>query len=218
MPENKPWERSSPQYARRASTRPRRRVLILCEDEKSACFYLKAFPINPLRVDVCTNGTGRNTDSLVDLAIERKREAERAHQPFNEIYCVFDRDDFPAQNFNRAFQLAENHGIRAIWSNEAFELWYLLHFDFLNTTTSRSQYQGMLDRRLGKRYTKNDRTIYECLVSLQPQALKFARGLTKHWINTYGRCDPLRCNPSTNVQDLVLRLNELAELDTIEPL
>jgi hypothetical protein len=68
---------------------------------------------------------GMNTDSLVENAIARKKEAAGRGQPFNQIWCVFDRDNFSAQKFNRAFDLANNQDISVAWSNEAFEIWYL---------------------------------------------------------------------------------------------
>lgn len=211
------WDRGDRTLDRHGPSRERRRVLILCEDEKSSRLYLKAFPYDQRRVEVRTEGTGHNTDSLVELAIRLKREAERVGRPYNRIYCVFDRDSFPAQNFNRAFQLAENHGIYPTWVNEAFELWYLLHFDFIQTGVSRHQYKEMLDgeNRLGGDYQKDDATIYAQLKEHQPRAFKFARKLAKFWIDQ-GGCNPVSCNPSTNVDDLVDFLNQLSDLGPTE--
>ncbi len=53
-----------------------------------------------------------------------------------EIWCVFDRDKIPDGSkpdaadteFDKSIELAELHGIKVAWSNDAFELWVLLHF------------------------------------------------------------------------------------------
>jgi hypothetical protein len=162
-------------------------------------------------------GTGRNTDSLIEHAIALKRDAVSRQEPYNDIFCVFDRDSFPAHNFNRAFQIALNSSIRPIWANEAFELWYLLHFDFVNSIVPRAQYSDLLDRRLATRYLKSDPSIYDQLVNNQPTAIRNAVRLRKLWIEMRrGGCDPECCNPSTNVQDLVEFLNQLIELGTTE--
>src|SRR5437867_17748 len=116
---SKPWERRHT-TGRRIEILDRRQILILCEDEKSSCFYFKGFPIDPTLVEVLRVGTGYNTDSLVEDAIHRKRDAEAAGQPFNEVWCVLDRDSFPASNFNRAFDLARDNRIHLAWANEAF--------------------------------------------------------------------------------------------------
>jgi len=101
MPNNRPkaWERFQGS-GRIIATRNRRCVLILCEDAKSARLYFEGFKLDRRRVEVLTIGTGMNTDSLVQNAVDRKVEAARRGEPFNEIWCVFDRDSFPAQNFN----------------------------------------------------------------------------------------------------------------------
>jgi hypothetical protein len=70
------------------SFRPRRRVLIACEDEKSSRIYFESFPIDSRRIDIRTVGTGRNTDSLVEHAIALKREAG-SRQDLDVVDCHF---------------------------------------------------------------------------------------------------------------------------------
>lgn len=69
--------------------------------------------------------------------------------PFDIVWCVFDRDNFPAQNFNNAFEIARHNDINIAYSNEAFELWYFLHFDYCDSAMSRDQYQEKLSDLLG---------------------------------------------------------------------
>ncbi len=153
----------------------------------------------------------------MEHAVELKRSAIRKREPYNEVFAVFDRDSFPAQNFNRAFQLARNAGVQPIWANEAFELWYLLHFDFINTAITRTKYADMLQQRLQMEYEKNDATIYDLLLVKQPVALRNAARLKKHWIEMrQGGCDPESCNPSTNINELIEFLNQLIELGATE--
>ena len=202
----KPWTRPG-SVRRLTGIRERRKVLILCEDQKSSCLYFEGFQLDPKRVQVLTVGTGRNTDGLVRDALERKRQAERRDQPFNEIWCVFDRDSFPAQNFNRALELAETHGIRVAWSNEAFELWYLLHFSYHDTGISRREYGPRLSKLMKKPYDKADSKIYQTLLGRQGQAVRNALKLERSWLES-GGCNPEKANPSTSVHRLVARLNE----------
>ena len=76
-----------------------------------------------------------------------------------------------SQNFNSAITLARNNGIDVAYSNDAFELWYLLHFHFYNTGISRQDYQNMLTKLLGHEYKKNSETIYEKLKDKQQDAI-----------------------------------------------
>lgn len=56
------------------------------------------------------------------------------------------------------------------WSNEAFELWYLLHFVYLDSAISRADYITKLENEIRKvdgygdfSYKKNDPGIYAML-------------------------------------------------------
>jgi hypothetical protein len=143
-----------------------------------------------------------NTLSLVERTIVLRDEDKR----FDQIWCVFDLDSFPKQNFEKAIQLAKKEKIRVAYSNEAFELWYVLHFDYLQSQVDRKQYIAILESRLGRRYQKNDRTIYDLLLPFQTQAIANAkRLLEEHHPQHLAYCDK---KPSTTVYELVLELNK----------
>jgi len=207
MPPNRPWEQQARggRDERRRLT-PRTRILIVCEGAKTEPNYFRRFPVADV-VDIEVVGAGRNTDSLVELAIKLRDKAETDERSFNEIWCVFDRDSFTAQNFNRARQIAQNEHIRTATSNEAFELWYLLHFNFCDAGISRGTYAERLNRVLGQRYAKNMPNIYELILDRQSAAIRNATTL----LNRYSPWNPESHNPSTNVHMLVQRMNELAE-------
>src|SRR5688572_11689147 len=104
------------------------RFLIVCEGERTEPNYFLSFRVPRDVIQVEIHGTGYNTVSLVRKAIELKAKGE-----YDQAWCVFDRDSFSVESFNAAIKLAKQHRIKVAYSNEAFELWYLLHFDFLNT-------------------------------------------------------------------------------------
>jgi hypothetical protein len=208
MAKKKPW--STKRGRAPKGGRPRRKVLVLCEDTKSSALYFRAFPIDRERFEVVIVGTGMNTDSLVEEAIERVARSKEHGINYSGVWCVLDRDSFPEQNYNRAFQLAAAKGIKIAWANEAFELWYILHFDYLCTGLSRNQYKHKLEER-GLDYDKADEDIYDKLRDRQPTALKNAQRLESHWRKS-GRGLPERENPSTSVHQLVDVLNDLAAL------
>jgi len=124
---------------------------------------------------------------------------------YAQVWCVFDRDSFPAERFNAALDLARRYGIRVAYSNEAFELWYLLHFHYHNSATSRQNYGEMLTARLGRPYKKNDPHLYEELIDLQPNAIRNAQKLLDYYSPAH---NPERDNPSTTVHLLVQELNK----------
>jgi len=141
-------------------------------------------------------------------------QAAKSRRPYSDIWCVFDRDSFPLGNYTRAFQLAKNNKVKIARANEAFELWYLLHYCYLNSGISRAKYKEKL-REHGLDYDKADEKIYEKVKHSQKTAIKNATKLEKYW-NDSGKPYPERENPSTSVHKLVEYLNELADLGKVD--
>ena len=117
-------------------------------------------------------GVGDNTLTLVEQAVKFKEQGE-----YDQTWCVFDRDSFPADRFNRALELAHQKGMQIAYSNEAFELWYLLHFAYHDAATSRADYGDRLSRHLGSRYAKNRDDVFDLLEARQPDAIRNAERL-----------------------------------------
>jgi len=191
-------------YNRKVKTR--RWFLIVCEGEKTEPNYFRSFPVDPTVIKLDIKGEGKNTKSLVEKAIEFKNDSESDET--DRFWCVFDRDKNPknpndAQNFNAAINIANNNGLKVAYSNDAFELWYLLHFHYYNTQISRKDYPDMLTELLGHKYQKNSETIYEKLKDKQENAIKNAKRL----LQEYDRPNPETDNPSTTVHLLVEELN-----------
>ncbi len=170
--------------------------LIVCEGTKTEPSYFRRFRV-PKEV-LAIEGLGENPTRVVERAITRAKEEE-----FDQVWCVFDRDDFPVPDISKAFELAKKHKIEIAYSNESFELWYILHFEFLNTGISRKDYSKKLSDLTGKSYAKNSRDMYDDLLNLQPIAIKNADRLLEEYPNH----NPVTDNPSTTVHHLVKQLN-----------
>jgi RloB-like protein len=177
----------------------KQRFLIVCEGKKTEPYYFKSFRV-PKAV-VAIEGAAGDPTRLVNSAYKLANEDE-----YDQVWCVFDRDEgaWTAQNFNNALQNAKTYGFHVAYSNECFELWYILHFEFLNTGLPRSDYEDKLSELLGVKYRKNDPTIYQQLLAKQQIAIKYARKL----LESYSSIDPERNNPSTTVHLLVEALNK----------
>ncbi len=221
MPDRRPknWRQSTrpqfqPQGARTSRERlvdaeePLQRFLIVCEGAKTEPNYFDGFRVPRLVVD--TVGTGHNTLSLVDEAIRLKGEKEaearrRGKSPYDQSWCVFDRDSFDADEFNSAIGKAKAAGFQVAYTNQAFELWYLLHFDDHRAALHRSQYYGMLTDRLGYGYRKNSLAMYAELLNRQAEAIRRAESLLAEYGTNH---NPQQDNPCTTVHLLVKALRE----------
>ena len=175
------------------------RFLIVCEGEKTEPNYFRCFRVPKNIVDV--RGLGDNTLRLVQKTIEIAKKDN-----YDQIWCVFDRDSFPANDFNNALILAGQKGVRVAYSNEAFELWYLLHFHYYQTGISRHDYYDLLGKLLFKKYEKNSETIFEELEPYQLNAIRNAKRL----LEQYDPSSPEKDNPSTTVHILIEELLKFA--------
>lgn len=180
---------------------PNQTFLIVCEGKCTEPNYFRSFRISSATIE----GLGCNTLSLVQRTIEIIKIAKGQSRYYDQVWCVFDRDTHSSQNFNKAFRLAEKHHIKIAYSNEAFELWYLLHFNYYDSAISRKDYIKKLNKLLTRKYHKNSKTIYEEILDKQRDAITNAKRLLSSY---YHELNPEKANPSTTVHILVEELNK----------
>ncbi len=120
---------------RPASRRPKRRLLVACEGQRTEPDYLRGYErhIRNARVEIEIPPDRGEPKRVVEIAKERKlaakAEARRRGDPyldFDEVWCVFDRDDH--ERFHDASSMARDNGFELAISNPCVELWLLLHF------------------------------------------------------------------------------------------
>ena len=128
-----------------------------------------------------------------------------ALKKYDQVWVVFDRDSFTPQHFNAACLIADQNGIHKAYSNEAFELWYVLHFFYLDTGITRDDYCQRLSQPdcLGYKYEKKSQIIYDELLPRQSIAIRNAKRL----LSQYNPKNPGTDKPSTTVHLLVEQLN-----------
>lgn len=197
---------------RRAPTRtPKRTVLIVCEGGETEPTYFnairKAKRLETLRIKVVGgNEAGTHPKSVVEYAKGTQKEAKNARDPFDSVWCVFDRDVHV--NINAAFEQARGNDFKIAFSNPSFELWYLLHFQDQGGHIERDKALKSLKRHI-PRYNKSD-NIYDQLAPQQDAATKRAKQLRKQHGIEDERCITESQNPSTWVDQLVEELHQLA--------
>lgn len=204
----KAWcRRQKPQ--RSYQTRPQRqRMLIVCEGEKTEPNYFKSiiakFP--PHLADIIDiQGLGANTQSLVDCAKKRRDAKADSDYSYDETWVVFARDSFLPALFDNAIHSAEGAGMEVAWSNEAFEIWYLLHFEDRQTGMHREAYKKRLTQHLGEPYAKNDAEMYRKLQEKGSEALAVSRAKQRE--SAHVGVPPHQANPCTTVFKLIEKLN-----------
>lgn len=189
------------------------RFLIVCEGSRTEPDYFRALVkdrYSEVRDEEIT-GEGKPTCALVRRALRIRDELERRRQlPFDRVWVVFDKDDFT--DFNEAIRLSASCSFQSAWSNEAFELWYFLHFQYLEAGISRHDYVVKLQEEIRKHpgyenyeYRKNDASVYETLASIGNEGLAKRRA-ERLRSRFEGDEDYKEHNPCTTVDLLVSEL------------
>lgn len=192
-------------HSRRVGGRSmRQRFLIVCEGEKTEPAYFKSFraPTVVVRAESGSSDPLR----LVMEADNLRRRARNDDDHYDQVWCVFDRDEVAVDRFNRALDEAKQLNIRVAYSNQAFELWFLLHYQSGAGGLSRKAYQQRLGQLLKRPYKKNDYRLYEALEANQEEAITRA----VHLLAGYDPCCPADDDPSTTVHLLVQELRRFS--------
>lgn len=122
--------------------------IIFCEDQNDEPYYFRSFGIvNKLIVNCIPNQKKAKLNLLNTLAyckdaelVEYVNHTYKVKDDITEnIWCVYDRDledenainikSVDDLNFTTSIITATEAGIKVAWSNDAFELWVLLHFE-----------------------------------------------------------------------------------------
>ena len=162
-------------------------------------------------VDLAVEGTGHNTLTVIDDALKSKEGLKRVGRTIDEVWAVFDRDSFPDQNFNNAITKGQQVGVSCAWTNESFELWYLLHFQLFENAMRRKGYKALIERELSQKlgqpyvYQKNSPDMFVLLRKHGniKQAITRAKQLEAEFA---GLTDYANHNPCTKVHELIEKL------------
>lgn len=188
-------------------------TLIICEGIKTEPYYIQGLVdlvnekysefIKTDRIKVF--GTGRNTRGLLKYA--RKYASKPENKQYSRIWLVYDKDDFPNDNFdNTQFSIDgcndEDKSFFAAWSNESIELWFVLYFQELTANVSRDQYIDIL-----KGYFNYEKTLTNLYKILEEKGnLNLAVSRARKLYEENHDSSPSKMAPATKVYELVEEL------------
>jgi hypothetical protein len=189
--------------------------LIVTEGERTEPLYLKGIQkkikekmdgrIDVIEIPVIDiYGEGCGTGKLIEVTERIVKEAKILYQ---NVWVVFDKDDFV--DFDAAIRLGKEKGYQVAWSNQSFEYWLYLHFNYSDSALHRHDWNEKLNE-IFKRYNlgdgmyrKNYENIYD-LVNVYDGvdgAIKNAKRRMADFVEE--RDVPSQYNPGTMVYKLV---------------
>ena len=118
-----------------ANRNPYERVLIVCEGTKTEPKYFEAviakLKLTSAEIIDIDREPGPTPNAIANRAIRKIKEAKDAGNPYDKIFCVFDRDRH--EDFETASDKMVKHSCTLARSWPCFEYWLLLHFDYKRT-------------------------------------------------------------------------------------
>ena len=139
------------------------RFIIFCEDKVSEPAYFEYFETNRIKVIVHREQKSGDKNVLrairhcIDQGIMTASDAVAVLDPdVVQVWCVFDLDSQNCTDidnlgnleFDLSIERAKTKGLQTAWSNDAFELWVLLHFEDVDPTDLATQHRKYYYDRL----------------------------------------------------------------------
>lgn len=189
-------------------------IIIACEGSKTEKHYFKAFFDDLIkhgklsaRSYIFATHQHTNPTGVLDDLLSYQGKDGLSYKDFDQKWIVIDRDEekFKGEGHTEtdyigAIQKSTSKNISVAYSNPSFELWYLLHFNFYNTSLDRDTANKKLKPFMSN-YKKGDPSHYNQLKDKLDIAIRNAKKL-----DCNENCDEVRNamkNPVTTVYRLV---------------
>ena len=189
-----------------------KRILIVCEDEKSSKIYFESFKRDEklkrklASVDIQVVHPKDNSPvGLVEAAKLLKKKAKRQRNSYDKIYIVLDRDRHA--NMDKAMNTAKDNKMEFMLSVICFESWILLHFEKTTKVFSKcDKVISYIKNNHFKEYQKN-KNSYEFLKGKTNTAIKNGKWCIKQNKNDINRGKKIHLlSAYTNIHELVTKL------------
>ena len=221
MPKKAGMERWKKERRKEYLEQKKYRYYIFCEGEQTEPQYFNGFKKlieeNPIYKDMVLIEIEPCAAETMRVIGKAEKYVAKNRIEKGQIWCVYDKDSFPASDFNGVVQRAEKLNqdnpelqYHCAWSNECIEYWFMLHFAYYTANNHRTEYISFLNDKfreleLGK-YQKNMKDIFDILMEKgNPKlAVRYAKRIIKE---NEGKT-PTEIAPGTKVYELVEELGK----------
>ncbi|OEC02797.1 abortive phage resistance protein [Lysinibacillus sphaericus] len=176
----------------------RKTILIYCEGETERIYF------EQLRILKRSKMVSVKIKNVKRSAIKLAQHAFRdsSYQYFDEVWVVFDKDDLTEKQLEEVNVFCEEKDIHIAYTNEAFELWLLLHFEVVDVSEKypRAVLNNKMEEHLGVTHYfrhKADESI------IAPIALRHEVAIRNCSKMMSFRNTESRENPYCNIHDMI---------------
>jgi hypothetical protein len=174
-------------------------MLIICEGEKTEPKYFENYRTAKNNLDVIPIPSSRKDVGNI-VKFTQKKLQDLDIKGGDSIWCVFDCDENTDDSISKAYKNA-GKSINMCLSNPSFELWFLLHFSYVDTSLQNEGLIELLKRQIAG-YSKNS-DYFQALEPLTDTAVKNAKRLEKLHLDNGTDLNSTQSNPSTQVYRII---------------
>lgn len=189
--------------------KPREKLLIACESKETEPNYFnnakeiwKLSSVFVVKVKYSQKAKG-DPRKLIAEAKKWQDEAKEEGMPYDQVWCVFDDDG--RTSAKTACEKAEKFQFKIAFSNPAFELWLLMHFQDQNASLDQNEALKKLKKKMPG-FEKNAADLFVQLETNLDSAIQRAQVLRKQ--HRQDQNDETS-NPSTSVDQLMGELQKM---------
>lgn len=183
-------------------------ILIVSEGQTEK-LYFKSFPVLTLTVQAVDLG-GQSKQKLIDAT---DSIIKNSNKDYDQVWCVFDMDIKQGAkeyaDFDNAIISGQQKKYRIAYSNDSFELWFYLHYQFTEQKHLRQFYYKALGSFWNLNYEKEGKAydfanqIYDILESDEKASQEDAVTRAKRLFKANANLPFHQQNPVTKVYELV---------------
>jgi len=210
----KPWLKKVDDSLYRIETDETNKTILIVGEGQTETLYFESFPVLTLTVEV-VDLKGQTKLKLIESTTSI---IENSDTRYDKVWCVFDMDVKQGKkefaDFDNAIAKGKSLGYNIAYSNDSFELWFYLHFNYTEQKHHRTFYYKFLSEQWNLNYKKYGKAykfckeIYSKLENDENSSQEKAIERAERLFDKQSHLPYHQQNPVTLVFDLVKFLND----------
>jgi hypothetical protein len=138
------------------------KTILIVGEGQTEKLYFESFPVLTLTVEA-VDLKGQSKLKLIESTTSI---IENSETNYDEVWCVFDMDvkqkEKEFSDFDNAITKGKSLKYNIAYSNDSFELWFYLHFNYTEQKHYRTFYYKFLGKQWNINYEKDGKTYKFC--------------------------------------------------------
>lgn len=151
---NKAWNKKNKTSRYKIDSKAVRKVILIVTEGLTEKLYFGSFRVPSLSLKII-DLQGQSKLRLIEATAEIEKNSE---VDYDEVWCVFDMDirkgDKELADYDNAIHKANDLGYHSAYSNDAFEVWFYLHYHYTDQEKLRTFYYKFLSEQWNINYEK----------------------------------------------------------------